>query len=80
MANLPRFAQVVQQQSFLETSLYKCQKKTNQILGIQTIAVTLKVLYFLKSMCRRGFLLAENRLKSPLWANGKIWSLCWRLT
>ena len=43
---------------------YCSPKKLNQILGLKTIAVTLKVFSFLKSIHRRGFLPAENRLKS----------------
>ena len=42
---------------------------------------TMKVLSFLKSMSTGEDLLpVENRLKSALRPNEKIWSLCWRLT
>ena len=58
---------------------YCSPKKLNQILGLKTIAVTLKVLSFLKSIHRRGFLPAENRLKSAFRANKEVWSVCWRL-
>ena len=80
MANFPRFAQVVQEESLLETSFYKCPKKIKPDFRSIDNCFFLEVLSFLKSMYRRGFLPAENRLKSALQPNGKVWSLCWGLT